>query len=299
MLQIKNFIEDKKNLHIGITAHTDSIGSLADNMALSQRRSEAVRVALSEMGVADSLLSIHDFGETRPVTTNQTDEGRQRNRRATIKIVKYPPMVLLEGNVRDAKTGSGLAGMVVIRGKGWRDTLFTDTTGYFSKKLPLGIVVGVDAFAECYFFGTEMTKTTKRLPPLDILLNPIRTGQAITLNNLYFVGNQPVLLEKSKPELPKILRFMQSNPKLEIEVAGHVNVPNQPPVGERTGHFKLSEARAFTVFKYLTENGIPQSRISYRGYGNWEMVYPNAIEERKQAMNRRVELKVLESGCGQ
>ena len=309
---VQNYITDKKNLIINITAHTDSIGSLENNMALSQRRSEAVKTALAGMGVADSLLNISLFGETKPAAENSTDEGRQRNRRATIEVInirskKIVPQIevpkkdarigLLEGYVLDAETEKGLSAMVIVRGKDFRDTLYTDASGYFSKKLPVGMVVGVDAFAECYFFATEMTKVAPRIPAMKMLLLPALNGKALALDNLYFVGNQPVLLPKSKPELPKILRFLKANPKMKIEIAGHVNLPRVPPVDVNSWNYKLSSDRAKTVYEYLADNGIEDGRISYKGYGNWEMVKPNAISEADQAKNRRVEMKVLEGGC--
>ena len=294
---IKNFIEDKKNLQIEITAHTDSIGSLANNMALSQRRSEAVKTALLEMGVSEKVMTILDFGETQLATSNRTDEGRQANRRATIELVKYPPTGWVEGIVQDASTKIGLASMVIFRNKEWRDTQYTDTTGYFKRELPIGLVVGIDVFADCHFFGSKMTKSTRKKAPLLFLLDPVVKGRALTLNNLYFVGNQPILLPKSKPELPKIQRFLTLNPNMKIEIAGHINLPRTPPVDTATRHYALSHNRAKTVHDYLLKNGIAEERISYKGYGNWEMVYPNAVEEKYQAKNRRVELRVLEGGC--
>ena len=294
---IKSFVEDKENLKIEITAHTDSIGSLENNMALSQRRSESVRIALLEMGIEEDVLTILDFGETKPATTNSTDEGRQANRRATIEIVKYPPMGFVEGYVKDAKTKESLESMVVFRNKAWRDTLYTDSSGYFKKELPIGLVVGVDAFADCHFFASKMTKSTRKKPPLEFLLAPIIQGQVITLNNLYFYGAKYVLLPKSKPELPKIKRFLESNPEMKIEIAGHINYPNHPPVDTNTWNYRLSHNRAKMVHDYLVENGISEERISYKGYGNWEMVYPKAREEKYQKKNRRVELRVLEAAC--
>lgn len=306
--EVATYLSDKKNLLVKITAHTDSIGSLENNLALSNRRSTAVKAALAGMGVPDSLLTISTFGETMPAATNHTNEGRQLNRRATIEIIKWQPnppptpkpttqLTTLEGRVTDKEVGNGLEAMVVVRGKGFQDTLYTDTSGYFEKKLPVGIVVGVDAYADCHFFGSEMTKTQKEPIKLFFPLPAVLTGGSLDLNNLYFVGNQPVLLEKSKPELPKILRFMESNPQMKIEIAGHVNLPNTPPVSTKTSHFRLSEDRAFVVYNYLSENGIADDRISYKGYGNWEMRYPNAVSETDQALNRRVELKVIEGGC--
>ena len=297
LFQITTYISDKENLHIKITAHTDSIGSLKNNLALSNRRSEAVKAALATMGIADSLLTINTYGETMPASTNHTEDGRQLNRRATIEIVKYPPMTVLEGNVRDAVSNQGLLSMVIIRNNDWRDTLYTDTTGYYKKALPVGMVVGVDAFSDCHFFGSEMTKSQRKQRPLDFNLAPIITGATIDLNNLYFKGGLPILLEKSKPELPKIFRFMDSNPNMKIEIAGHVNVPNEPNVSEKSREFKLSQNRAWVVYNYLIERGISEERISFQGYGNWEMRFPKATNSKQMALNRRVEMKVLEGGC--
>ena len=305
LAEIANYISDKKNLLIKITAHTDSIGSLENNMSLSKRRSNSIKSVLSSMGIADSLLTISTFGETMPVATNRTEEGRQHNRRATIEIVKWkskptkptPQITLLEGNVRDKNDGHGLESMVVIRGKEFRDTIYTDTSGYFKKELPIGAVIGIDAFADCHFFGSEMTKTQNEPLRMVIPLAPILTGDILDLNNLYFVGNQPVLLDKSKPELPKILRFLQTNPQMKIEVAGHINLPNTPDVATDTWHYKLSHDRAKVVYDYLIANGISVERISFKGYGNWEMRFPRAESEQQQALNRRVEMKVLEGGC--
>ncbi len=298
--QVAGYLADKQGLLVKITAHTDSIGSFENNLALSQRRSAAVKTALVTMGLPDSLITISTYGETLPVAPNRTEDGRQRNRRATIEIIKKippAPMTILAGKVTDSERGHGLEAMVVIRGKELQDTLYTDTSGYFEKELPVGVVVGVEAFADCHFFGSEMTKTQKDTVTLSFPLPRVQTGSSLVLNNLYFVGNQPVLLEKSKPELPKILRFLEANPNMKIEIAGHVNLPNTPPVSPNTSHFKLSENRARTVYDYLTENGISAGRISWKGYGNWEMRYPRAVSERDQALNRRVEMKVLEGGC--
>jgi flagellar motor protein MotB len=85
---------------------------------------------------------------------------------------------------------------------------------------------------------------------------------------------------------------MQINSTLDIEIAGHVNHPNRPPVVKESWEYKLSEARAKLVYDYLLENGIPAERVSWKGYGNWEMRYPHATSETDMALNRRVEIRV-------
>lgn len=63
--------------HLVIEGHTDDIGTTDDNQVLSQHRAEAVRLALiNGHNIAADRLTATDFGETRPVETNTTIEGR-------------------------------------------------------------------------------------------------------------------------------------------------------------------------------------------------------------------------------
>lgn len=297
LLDIARRFREDEQVTVRITAHTDSIGSLKNNENLSRQRADAVKSFLVGQGIPADAISVETFGETRPAAANATGEGRQLNRRATIEVLRATPLATLEGTVIDEKTGKPLIAYVVIRTSESRDSLRTDSTGYFKKTLPPGTVAGVDAFAECYFMKSKMLKVSPGAEPLTLPLRPVQTGEKMDIENLYYVGNQPVLLEKSRPELPKILRFMQLNPQMKIEIAGHVNYPNRPAVIEESFEYKLSVDRAKMVYEYLLENGIAADRISYKGYGNWEMRYPNATSEEQQALNRRVEIRILEGGC--
>ena len=71
---------------IMVEGHTDSVGSHEYNMNLSQRRAYAVKTLLVLRGVADNRIEIVGYGETMPVATNDTEAGRQKNRRVEIKI---------------------------------------------------------------------------------------------------------------------------------------------------------------------------------------------------------------------
>jgi outer membrane protein OmpA-like peptidoglycan-associated protein len=64
-----------------VGGHTDNTGSAAANMALSQRRADAVRDALVKDGVDSAMLTTKGYGETKPVASNDTPEGRLQNRR--------------------------------------------------------------------------------------------------------------------------------------------------------------------------------------------------------------------------
>jgi outer membrane protein OmpA-like peptidoglycan-associated protein len=69
-----------------VEGHTDSTGSDTYNQQLSERRADSVKTLLVQRGVQGSRISILGYGESRPVATNATPEGRQMNRRVEIRI---------------------------------------------------------------------------------------------------------------------------------------------------------------------------------------------------------------------
>lgn len=87
--EVARVIVDHPNLQlIRVEGHTDSDGSHAYNERLSQRRAQAVVDFLVERGVARERLDPVGFGETRPLDTNRTPEGKQNNRRVEFVILE-------------------------------------------------------------------------------------------------------------------------------------------------------------------------------------------------------------------
>lgn len=69
-----------------ISGHTDSSGSTALNQGLSEQRAQTVSNHLSQSGVLNDRLEVIGLGETSPVATNNTEEGKQLNRRVEISL---------------------------------------------------------------------------------------------------------------------------------------------------------------------------------------------------------------------
>jgi outer membrane protein OmpA-like peptidoglycan-associated protein len=76
------------DVDIEVAGHTDSMGSDAYNMKLSQQRAEAVRNFLISRGVAADRLTAKGYGESQPVADNATEEGRFKNRRVELAPLK-------------------------------------------------------------------------------------------------------------------------------------------------------------------------------------------------------------------
>lgn len=87
--QLATFLGKYPDRTVIIEGHTDSVGSEASNLGLSQRRADAVRSYLVRQGVEGSRLTTTGMGESAPVASNATAGGRQQNRRVEI-IVSNP-----------------------------------------------------------------------------------------------------------------------------------------------------------------------------------------------------------------
>lgn len=84
--KLASFLQEYPTRTVEIEGFTDSVGSEDYNFGLSLHRAEAVRNALNGRGIAIDRILYHGYGETFPVATNDTAEGRQRNRRVEVII---------------------------------------------------------------------------------------------------------------------------------------------------------------------------------------------------------------------
>jgi OOP family OmpA-OmpF porin len=85
--EVANFLKAYPDKDVSLEGHTDSEGSDAYNDDLSKRRAKSVKMVLVEtFGIDAAKISTEGFGESRPVATNETNEGRQQNRRVVANI---------------------------------------------------------------------------------------------------------------------------------------------------------------------------------------------------------------------
>ncbi|MCK5700561.1 MAG: OmpA family protein [Cyclobacteriaceae bacterium] len=86
--RILPYFEKFPNLKIELSGHTDAVGSDAANQKLSEARASSVRDYLIKNGVMIDKIEAVGYGESEPVATNDTDEGRQLNRRVEFKVLE-------------------------------------------------------------------------------------------------------------------------------------------------------------------------------------------------------------------
>lgn len=86
--QLSEFMKLKKSLVIEIAGHTDNVGNKDANQKLSEGRANTVRDYLIKKGISAERVVAIGYGDTQPVASNDTNEGKQQNRRTEVRIVK-------------------------------------------------------------------------------------------------------------------------------------------------------------------------------------------------------------------
>jgi outer membrane protein OmpA-like peptidoglycan-associated protein len=79
--QIKAVMDQDPTLKFEIDGHTDNSGDSAHNQTLSQERSDAVKAQLVAMGISADRLTTKGYGDTKPMASNDTPDGKANNRR--------------------------------------------------------------------------------------------------------------------------------------------------------------------------------------------------------------------------
>lgn len=86
---VAQVLKEYKSTMIQVAGHTDSTGGDRYNMLLSQQRAQTVANALGGFGVDTVRMDVVGFGETQPITSNGSAEGRQQNRRVELTLIPY------------------------------------------------------------------------------------------------------------------------------------------------------------------------------------------------------------------
>jgi len=86
--ELVEYMERRKHIRIEIAGHTDNVGSKEANLGLSRRRAARVRQYLVGQGIEAGRIEAKGYGEDHPVAGNNTEEGRQKNRRTEVRIIE-------------------------------------------------------------------------------------------------------------------------------------------------------------------------------------------------------------------
>ncbi|QKJ29884.1 PD40 domain-containing protein [Mucilaginibacter mali] len=165
------------------------------------------------------------------------------------------------------------------------------TGGDFLATLTSGKNYGLNISKNGYMFYSENFSLKDHEPKkpfnISVSLEPIDIGNKVILKNIFFDTNRFDLKPESMAELKKIIAFLNLNPSVRIELSGHTD-----NVGNDIANQTLSENRAKSVYQFLGDHGINQTRMVFKGYGKTQPIAPNTTDE-DRAKNRRTEFKII------
>ncbi len=200
----------------------------------------------------------------------------------------------VEGKVFDKKTKEGLPSAVELTDLSTGISVSkvqTDESGDYLITLAVGKDYAFSVNRKNYLFYSGNFDLSGQAPDstyrMDIPLQRLEANANIVLNNIFFESGKFTLKQESFPELDRIVRLMNENPSLSIQIIGHTD-----NVGKPADNANLSNNRSKAVTEYLISKGIFAGRVSAKGFGATRPVADNTTEEGR-ARNRRTELQVI------
>lgn len=200
--------------------------------------------------------------------------------------------LVLAGDVYNTKTNEKMTARLEFSVREHTDVHFSlqSRTGAYEKEISqLGWYI-ISASAEGFINTTDSVWVNSMdVTPVvkDIFLQPIEVGVTVRLKNVYFDFDKTTLKEESFTELNKVAAFLQENPTVEIEIAGHTDHK-----GSDDYNLNLSQGRCQSVVDYLITQGVDNYRLTPQGYGESRPVDSNDTDAGR-ANNRRVEFTVM------
>jgi peptidoglycan-associated lipoprotein len=122
-----------------------------------------------------------------------------------------------------------------------------------------------------------------------IVLEQLVLEKAIVLENIYYDLDKADIRPDAAEELDKLVKILKDNPNIRIELSSHTD-----DRASDAYNLDLSQRRAESAVEYLVSQGIERDRMVARGYGESQLIIPNATTEEEHQRNRRTEFKVIE-----
>ncbi len=207
---------------------------------------------------------------------------------------KPKPVALIKGHVYDAETKKPLSSQInyesLVSGKVMGVANSNKTDGFYSIVLPGGDFYGFQASATNYYPLSQNLDLRKlneyQEKGIDLFLFPLKVGQKVKLNNVFFDTGKYSFRKETYVELDRLVQFLKENTTAVIRIDGHTD--NQ---GEDASNMVLSNNRAKAVYDYLISKGVQTTQLSFKGFGETAPVDVNTTETGRQN-NRRVEFLI-------
>jgi len=308
-------LKENPNMVVEVGGHTDNSGTPELNMDLSKKRSDAVMAYLTAKGVDPKQMVPKGYGETKPIASNATEDGKRQNRRVMFTVIdmdknayyaaqkptdKKPDAPKPDPNANkidlvtkatDAKYKTPVAGNVVLKqngatkadGKTNNDgtaNIYVDPGIYqaeFNANGYIPLVQNVDL--------SNVAKGSK----FNLVFSPVKLekGLEFDFGSINFETDKDIILPESKLILDHAADVFKQYPKMVIEVGGHTD--NQASADYNLG---LSQRRTVAAANYLISKGVKKEQLVTKGYGLTKPIADNNTPEGR-LKNRRVVFTIL------
>lgn len=124
-----------------------------------------------------------------------------------------------------------------------------------------------------------------------LVLEKKEVDKIIVLDNIYYDLDKSNIRDDAALELDKLVTMLSDNPEIKIELSAHTD--SRAPDNY---NLNLSQRRAKSAVNYIISQGIDDSRLTAKGYGETMLIIENALTEEEHQVNRRTEFKILEVG---
>ncbi len=238
--KVYTFLSQYPELKVELSGHTDSRGSDKYNEKLSRKRAEAVVSYMISRGIAKNRLVAKGYGESKPIESNDTDEGRQINRRTELKVIDSEFNVVNAYNNINIQYKNEFTGEIAASGR-------TGNNGQ-AERTSTARVKSKTSF----YSGVEYARGEKYYMPLQ---QPTANAQLKPKVHFVYKGTK-ALTEYSTARVQEIAEIMQTYSNIKVTLVGYA---------DQNGSSYLTDAiarkRIATVKQVLIQNGIDDSRI--------------------------------------
>jgi peptidoglycan-associated lipoprotein len=160
--------------------------------------------------------------------------------------------------------------------------LFVTHKGYISKREPFSMI---GRAIPPVFLTRELTDTTFNFT---VNLDKLELNKTFVLENIYYDLNKYNIRPDAAIELDKLVQILKDNPTVNIELSSHTDARATDAY-----NMTLSQNRAESAVNYLISKGIDADRMTARGYGERQLIVPDAKTEEEHQRNRRTEFTIL------
>ena len=243
----------------------------------------------------DELISVPASGDIIYLSNTNKNNKDDIYKLPLPKEFRPDEVVSVEGVVKNEETNKPMPAIIRVSNIKTKEKISETENDSLSGKYNLYLQKGkkydVSVTSKGYSFQSEVYDLEKATAyetiKKDMVLEPLKLNVSFRLNNLFFDFDSASLTKESELELDRVIEMMKTNATMQVEISAHTD-----DMGSDAYNQKLSQLRAESVVKYLTQHGILQTRLVAKGYGESVPSVPNDTEENR-AKNRRVEFKII------